>query len=822
MKQLITLGTCLLLLISPIYSNNFNDDFKDGQITGTVIDDALNEPLPYVNVVVKKADGEVLTGGITDEKGNFKITKIPEGSYKVSVQFIGFKAEERDITISRRNSRINLGEIRLVEEATGLDEVTVVAEVSTIQQKVDRKVITIGKDLAASGTASELMVGIPSVSVDAQTGEISLRGNQNVRVMVDGKLSNIPTAQLLKQIPSTAIKSVELITNPSAKYNPEGMSGIINIVLHKNTMQGFNSNLNVGLSYEKEPKFNGSLDMNYRQGKFNFYTSYNANVSRNVNYGNIFRTGEESNQLFDFLDERTSNLVKFGVDVYINEKNTLSVFTNQNFFDGGTTGQTDIVFNNDPSSNQMQVFDNINENDSQQYNFDYKLDFDKEGHNIELEVDHNMFEGDSNTENLFSGSTSRPNFDEFTTTERDRTTINLDYVNPLSEKSKLELGLQGRLFSSVIDYESDGRSQNEMGEYIPTATMFDYTRDIYSAYATYSKQLEKWTYQVGARFETVDVVADAFSEDLSTNEENEAKFSNDYVQVYPSVFITHSPSEKNSYQLSYSRRVDRPGIGQVNPLPEWNTPLISSFGNQELEPQFTNSVEVNYTRRLEKGSITAGLFYRIIEDEINRAVFVDRTDLNRIILTWDNFDNTSAFGFELTSSYRPTKWWSINGSFDLYSQTQKGITERLTAPTDVATVDDIVTETREIDNVVWNARMFNNFRASKSVSFTAFLFYRGGAKGLQFDMDPMYFVNLGARYSFAESKAQFSLNYSDIFNTLKFGFDGSRPFPQEGEFNWESQTWFIGFSYRFGGSKFRAKSRKQRDDDEKEGSGGIF
>lgn len=138
------------------------------------------------------------------------------------------------------------------EEASGLDEVTVVAEVSTIQQKVDRKVITIGKDLAASGTASELMVGIPSVSVDAQTGSISLRGNSNVRVMVDGKLSNIPTAQLLKQIPSTAIKSIELITNPSAKYNPEGMSGIINIVLHKNTMVGFNGSVSTGISYEKK------------------------------------------------------------------------------------------------------------------------------------------------------------------------------------------------------------------------------------------------------------------------------------------------------------------------------------------------------------------------------------------------------------------------------------------------------------------------------------------------------------------------------------------------------------------------------------------
>lgn len=822
MKQLITIVLVCAISIQAGFALN-NDNFKDGQITGQVIDDALDAPLPYVNVVVKNVQGEIVTGGITDEDGNFKIEKIPEGKYTVTIQYIGFKDENREVDISRRNSRIKLGEIRLVESAEGLDEVTVVAEVSTIQQKVDRKVINVGKDLTTSGpTASDIMNNLPSVSVDQQTGDISLRGNQNVQVMVDGKLSNIPAAQLLRQIPSTSIKQIELITNPSAKYNPEGMSGIINIILHKNINIGFNGNLNVGLSYQIEPKFNSSIDMNYRNGKLNFYGSYGNNIAGNDNYGNVVRVDEDSDQQFKFLDESQSHLFKVGVDFYLNEKNTISVFTNQNLFDGNSTGRTDIVFFNNPSSNNGQNFENVRDNLSSQYNFNYKLDFDKEGHNIELEADFNDFESEEDADFRFFGASTIDPYMDFVDTERHRTTINLDYVNPITENAKFEAGLQALLFNTDIGYSSTGESFNVEGELRPTpSTVFDYVRDIYSAYATYSNKKDKWSYQIGARVETV--MEDA----LATNIESDGEttlipFENDYVSVYPSTFLTYSPSEKNSYQISYSRRVDRPGVGQVNPIREWATPLITSFGNQSLEPQFTNSIELNYTRQMEKGSITAGVFYRIIQDEINRALFVDRNDLNRLILTFDNFDDTSAYGIELSSNYRPTKWWSINGSFDLYSQTQKGISETLSVPTDQATIDDIETEIIEVDNVAWNLRMFNNFKVSNNLSFSLFALYRGQNRNIQFEVDPMAMVNIGMRYSFIDGKATFSLNYNDIFDTMNFGFNGDRPFRQVGQFNWESQTVFAGLSYRFGGGKYRAKSRKQRDRNEKQGSGGIF
>lgn len=793
-------------------------------ITGVVFDAALNQPLPYVSVVLTDKNGKTITGAITDDNGYFKLEKISEGTYVLSVQFIGYEKVEQSISVGKTNS-IDVGKITLVESATQLADVEVVGEVSTIQQKVDRKVITIGKDLAAVGTASELLAGVPSVSIDPQSGAISLRGNENVPVMVDGKLSNIPAAQLLKQIPSTAIKAVELITNPSAKYNPEGMSGIINIVLHKNQLVGFNGSLNSNWRKEINPKFNSGLNLNYRTGKFNIYGNYSNNISINANHGNINRTQDLSEQYFNFDDDRESHIVKVGLDVYLNDKNTLSVFTSQNPATNGTIGRTKTVsYNDNTKSNAYQIFDSNNNNDSEQYNFNFKHDFNKEGSNIELEVDHNLFDSDNPASFRYPFPQSiSDDYDDKNSTARKRTTVNLDYVNPLTEKSKLELGAEARLFNTLISFSSTGESIDSNGDFGPSPdTEFDYTRDIYSLYATYGNTVNKWTYQVGVRAESVSV--SALANETRTGEVTKFPFDNDYFQLYPSFYVTYTKNDKNSYQLSYSRRIDRPGIGQVNPIKEWSTPLVSSYGNQKLLPQFTNSVEVNYTRRLKKGTITSGVFYRAISDEINRALYVDKSDVQsgRVILTHDNFDDTSAFGMELSSNYKPTTWWSFNSSFDLFSQTQEGVAEYINVPLKQATPDNVIRSINVVDNVAWNFRMFNSFSASKTLSFTAFMFYRGKNKNLQFDMLPMYFMNLGARLSVLKGKGTLNFGFNDVFDTMKFRFSTRKPFASDGEFNWESRTVQLGFNYAFGSGKYREKSRRQRQNDEKSGGGGLF
>ncbi|MAU16893.1 MAG: TonB-dependent receptor [Muricauda sp.] len=816
MKKVNLLFALFLCTISHFISFANDPENALGSINGNVVDNLTNQPVPYAAVVIKSEDGtKTITGSITNDDGSFEIKELPDGTFIFEVQFIGYKTYSQKLVIAKGKRNLNIGTVTLEEETKELEGVELVAERTTIEQRVDRKVINVGKDLTTAGaSASDIMNNIPSVNVDAQTGDITLRGNSNVRVMVDGKLSNVPVAQLLKQIPSTAIKSIELITNPSAKYNPEGMSGIINIVLHKNANIGFNGNVNMGLTKGIEAKFNSSIDLNYRNGKFNFYGNYGNNIGKWVNDGSILRIDENSLQIFDFNNNNKSHLYKLGVDFYLNDKNTISFFTNQNTYDGKGYGKTKVNYLDEPSQNVTQYTTNISDNLSEQYNFDYKLEFAKEGHNIELEVDHNRYNSNEDADFSSVGASLYPDYMDFVDTERTQTTTNLDYVNPLDSISKLEIGLESRNFETDVDYASTGQSYNSNGELVSIpSTKFIYDMDIYSAYATFGQSYEKWSYQVGVRIEDVQVKAD-------TNAVR--AFTDKYTEIYPSAFVTYKPNEKDQLQISYSRRVDRPGLQQVNPIREFATPLISSFGNPNLVPQFTSSYEANYTKRIKNGSITGGVFYRSISDEINRAVYVDRLDLNKTILTYDNFDDTSAYGIELSANYKPIKWWSINGSFDLFSQTQRGLTEILNTTDPNPSEDDILEERVKVDNTAWNLRMNNSFTVTKKLTLQAFGFYRGRNKSIQFDADPMYFVNLGARYSFAEGKGTLSFNYNDIFNTMRFAFEGDYPYAQEGAFNWESNNVYVGLSYRFGSGKNRAKQRKRRDNNTKQSGGGIL
>ncbi|WP_103071245.1 TonB-dependent receptor domain-containing protein [Aquimarina sediminis] len=773
---------CLFLTAQP--SNNA----VVGSIQGKVIDKNLQQPIPYATVAIHDGTNKIISGGISTDNGEFLISDIPKGNYTLKIQFIGYKTYSQPIEISRNSKDVNVGTVSLEEEAEALDDVTVVAERTTIEQKIDRKIINIGKDLTTTGgTAAEIMNNIPSVNVD-QDGNIALRGNQNVRILIDGKPTNIDATQLLKQIPSTSIKKIELITNPSAKYNPEGMSGIINIVLHKNSTIGFNGNINLGLNYDENARFNSSIDLNYRTGKVNVYGNYGSNVSKQRQGGFIFRNDDNTKQVIDILSNNKSHIFKVGLDYYINDKNTFSVYTNQNLFDGETDLVTNIFFLNNDQNDLRQPTINVGDNVASTYNLDYKHDFEKEGHNIELEVDYNVFESESDDYfNATGGDGSFVPYNDLIDNDRKNTIINLDYVNPLSEKTNLELGAEARFRRTNSDYHTTSLLFENIA--------FSYDRDIYSAYATYGQNFEKWSYQVGARVESYDVTA---------IRNNETVFEDDYITVYPSAYLSYKPGEKNSYQLSYSRRVDRPGLNQVSPIREWNTPRISGRGNPSLDPQFTNSLEVNYTRKLNKGSITGGVFYRQINDEINQTLSIDPLDDTRQILTHANFDDNSAYGIEVNGSYKFTNWWSVNTSFDLFSQNQKGVVNNIS---------------RDISSTVYNIRMNNSIKATKSLTFQLFGFYRSARDEIQFNLKPFYFVNAGARYNFLGGKGTFSINFNDIFDTMKFRIESEIPYQQNGEFQGETQTVFLGLSYRFGSGKNRKASRKRRDDNEKSGGG---
>lgn len=779
-------------------------------ITGKVTDKS-NQPISYATVTVKEGE-TVITGSITDDNGDFEVKSLASKNYTVEIQFIGYKPYVGKADLTTGQKIFSLNRITLADEATQLEGVEVIAERSTIEQKIDRKVINVGRDLTTAGaTASEIMNNIPSVNVD-QDGKISLRGNQNVRVLVDGRPTNVDPAQLLKQIPSTSIKKIELITNPSAKYNPEGMSGIINIVLHKNSNDGFNGSLNAGITFAKEPKFNNSLDMNYRTGKVNFFGNVGSNFGKYFNDGFIKRFDNNSQQVLDIVNDNESYLYKIGMDFYIDDNNTLSFYTNQNGTDGTGNVDTDIRYLNGDQPNVLQFGEYLTDNNSGAYNLAYKHKFKKEGHTLDFEGNYNDYDQTQNANfdtTTFTDPANQVVYSDKIVDKRETTTLNLDYVNPLSEKSTLELGAEARVIRTSNDYTTG----NELVPIDSRSSNYTYDIDIYSAYATFGQKFEKFSYQLGARFESYKAKAN-----LNVNNGNVA-FDDDYLTVYPSAYLTYNLNEKNMFQLSYSRRVDRPSLEQTKPIREFSTPLVTGLGNQELQPQFTNSVELNYTKMLEKGSFTGGVYYRIINDEINRVLYSDETtdNPNDLIMSWANFDNNSAYGFELSANYKITKWWDVQPSIDFSNISQKGLVSVLRE----GTTDEFDFVRKEIDASAFNARLNSNFKATKNLSFLLFGFYRGGVNGIQNDSKEMYKIDMGGRYSLLNNKMSISLRFNDVFNMMEYGFDSRNPYPSTGVFRWESQSLYFGINYMFGGGKNRALQRKYREDNTKQG-GGMF
>lgn len=796
----------LALLFGSLYSVFAQNS---GSISGKITDSRTGETIPYVTIALKDS-GTLITGGITDDNGVFKIEGLPLKALTVEIQFIGYITKTVTAGLSADKKSIDLGTVSIVENVTELDAIEVVKETSTIEQKLDRKVITVGRDLTtAGGTAAEIMNNIPSVNVD-QDGNISLRGNQNVRILVDGRPTNIDPAQLLQQIPSTSIKKIELITNPSAKYNPEGMSGIINIILHKNSNDGFNGSLNAGVNFGIEPKFNNSLDMNYRVGKVNFFTNVGSNFGERFNNGQVYRRDIGLLQDVDVVNDNESFLGKFGIDFYINDKNTISVYTNQNYSEGTATIDTRSIFPPGVADNIAQHSALGGDGYNNTYNIAYRRKFEKQGHTLDFEANHN---DSKDTQDVVYETTIGTNtflFADDLIDKRQNTTVNIDYVNPLNDKTTLELGAEARIISTDNDFHTTNP------DILPDErdVVYTYNMDIYSVYATYGQKFEKFSYQLGARLESYKVAANF--------NEGQQSFKDDYITVYPSVFLGYNLNQNNMFQLSYSRRVDRPSIEQTKLVREFSTPLLTSYGNPALRPQFTNSVELNYTKMFGKGSsITGGVFYRFINDEINRIFYPNETtpdNPNDQIMSFTNFDNNRSYGFEVSANYKIAKWWDIQPAIDFSSISQKGEIAQLVP----GTTDVYEFVTKEVDVNAFNARINSNWRVNNRLSFLLFGFYRGPVNNVQNESLEMYKVDSGARYSLLDNKMSISVRFNDMFNTMRYRFDAENPFPQQGEFRWESRTVYVALNYRFGGGKNRALERRQRDDNTKQSGGGMF
>lgn len=786
--------------------------FAQQNVTLKVEDKEDKHVLDYATVVVKDADGKAVEALMTDENGQVTLNNWKD-TYTIEISTLGYEAMQMKVSEAVKNQTIALS-----KASQELAEVTLRAKRSRVEQKVDRKVIHVGEDLVSAGAgAVDVLNNVPSVNVDNQTGSISLRGNSNVAILIDGKPSNLSASDVLKQIPSAAIKTIEIITNPSAKYNPEGKSGMINIILNKSKLRGYNGSVNIGVTQGDNTRSNNSLNLNYRVNNFNTYLNYSTFFGDNANDGFI-QNDRQTEQNFNFLNSSQSHLVKFGVDFYMTDDQTLSLYTNQSYNDDSFKSNTKISQKNVATQNQQteQNFDFP----QQTYNANYEIknlgliSGEKVDESIMLDLTLGRSEQPENAtfKDLLSPEDKTQNFENTVKNQVDNILANVDYTLN-SEVIKVETGAEYRADFTTNAIETNqkafldqnnnivSRDKGTLGN-LPNSS-FSYDRHIVSGYININQELHpQFSYQLGLRVEDYMVSGQFNYADQSES------YTDEIVSLYPSAFLTYNVDSMSSLQFSYSRRVDRPSINQVNPIREWSTPLVISVGNPNLRQEFTNSVELSYTYQMPKmGSLNLVGFYRDVNNSITRSLTQDLIDPERAILSFLNVDDSFQYGFELSSQLNIQNFWMINFSTEYYFQELQGIANG--TPTTV-------------DNTTFNIRMSNSISLSKDWRIQVFGMYRGENRNIQFINKPMWMLNIGSSYQFTPSFSM-NLNFSDVINGMRYRFRSIPPFNQSGQFNWENQTVYLGLAYKFrGGEKTKQRRRKRRQVDSGKGSGGII
>ncbi|CAM1371137.1 outer membrane beta-barrel protein [Tenacibaculum xiamenense] len=796
MKRLLLLFLCLSISKLVAQKKNF------GEVHGYIYEQTKQIAIPFASITLKSEEGEIIAGVVSNKTGKFSLKKIPFGTYVLDVQFMGFDSLVKNINLSKSNAKLQLNKLYLKESNVILDDVTVKKDETYIVQKIDRKVINIGKDITATGAnALQVLQNAPSVSVDAQSGSISLRGNENVRILINGKPSNMDPAQLLRQTPSTLLKQIEIITSPSAKYNPEGMSGIINFILKKNADAGFNGTIMVGLEHSKHTRPNSSIDLNYNTGSINLYGNYSSYFGKLRTIQNIERVDKFLTQDFDFLYDYNDHSFRVGADLFIDKKNTVSVYTYQtvsrNSLSNNALFQSDTGNLYTPNISNYDFSERI-------YNIDYKHTLKNEG-SIELEVNYSDYKNPEESINRLPQDPSNRLYhynNDIDDTQKSWL-INLDFEKIILDSVKLETGLEYR--SQLMHNSIITNQEIEVGSPVTIVprgnTNFNYDRFIYSAYFNLNKEFGKLSLQAGMRFEQYNVFG------LFSNTEQIANvpYSDKEFNIYPSVFASYAITSKDNVQLAYSRRVERPSFTQVTPIQEWVSPLTTSQGNQNLSLQFTNSFEINYTRTIPKGYIIFGTFYRRLSNRIGRTIQQSETNPDIQIMSYDNYDFADNYGVELSGSYKIYKWWNIVPSVEAYIQQSEGI---------------INNQMESVKNTYFKTVFRNSFKINKGFNAQLTINHRGRRKNIQFEVEPFTTVDLGASLNILNDKGTISIRGADIFNNFNYKYFSDNPFPQNGSYSLENDLFYIGFSYAFGGSEGKTRSRKERDDNESRG--GLF
>ncbi len=778
-------------------------------VKGKVIDQN-KEALEFATVsLYRLRDSSLVDGTITDQKGIFKFETRP-GKYYATIDFLSFTSKTiSDIMLTPRQAFVELGEIILEEDAEQLEEVEVIAERSSMELKLDKRVFNVGKDLANTGnSAAEILDNVPSVQVDVD-GNVSLRGSENVRILIDGRpsgLVGISSTDALRQMQGDMVQAVEVITNPSAKYEAEGQVGIINIILKKEKKKGVNGSF--GLTAGHPANYGASYSLNFRREKMNVFSNFGVNYRKYPGGGfEIRKTAKDGNTLF--RSDREQNRgglggnIQLGMDYYLNEKNTLTVSGLYRLSD--RQNPASVVYQD---YNEMGIVDRIstriNDETEESINLEgalsYEKKFDRKGQ--KWTVDFKYIESDD-TEIADYTETDDISSDFFlqqrsNSTEDERNILfQSDYIHPFSKDSKLEMGLRANFRTIENDYLVEQLDENDTWQVYENlqGQRFDddfrYLENIYAAYTTYGNKINKFSYQFGLRAEYSDI--ETVSQEVSN--------PRDYLNWFPSAFLSYQASEKNQFQLSYSRRISRPRFWYLLPFLTF-TDIRNNFGgNPDLNPEYTDSYEAGYLKFFEKGSFLTSVYYRYITDNIQRISVPEGGGIATTLPV--NLGVEHNYGLEFNFSYDISKKWRINANANLYRS-------RLDNTNYTGEFAGLVR-----DKVVFNtmsARFTNRMTIFKDVNFQTDFNYRAPSNTAQGRRLAMYVLNTALAKDILKGKGTLSLSVKDIFNSrIRRSIRDIPGLYSESEFQWRAQQQFVlNFIYRLNQKKRRGGDRQGR------------
>jgi len=797
---------------------------KNGRVIGKVMDASLNEPLSFATIsLIHGKDSTIVSGGLANEKGWFDIEGLTYGPWKMTISFIGYEDKVLEpFIINPRSLTVDLGVISVAASSKALDEVSIVAESSQVAIKIDKKVIDVSKDLTnAGGSAEDVLQNMPGVEVDMD-GNISLRGNTNVTILIDGKPSALTGASrqaIVNQIPADAIEKVEIITNPSAKYDPDGMSGIINIILKKNKLKGFSGN--VAANYGFDEQYNGNASVNYRNKKWNLFSNYayrkNERFKVSLTERELYL--EDTTKLVQTTDadqgirKRESHNFGAGAEYNLSPKSVLGISGTYNL--NHSTNNTEVDYSDfDVANTLIDLFQRNNgdnsDNSSYGLNLSYDQSFKKEGQKLSSFLNYSLNDGlsISNYEELYfnlDGTLDNATLPFYQDQNNDSKVNNivyqLDYEQPL-KKGKLESGVKytGRIIDQDMSVFEDTTGIQDLQLVDEMSNHFIYNEQVMAAYGIYSNSFKKFEYQIGLRAE-----AALTDSELKTTGE---VFENNYNALYPSAYVTYKHNVKSSYNLSYSRRVNRPGYRSLNPFRDISDPFNIRVGNPFLNPEFIDSYEAGYIRYFEKGLVSFNAYYKKSHDEISRVKQVDSMGVST--LSWDNFSSEQNIGFEVNLSMSPTKWLRLNGSFNMY--------QNIVDASNLETTTDLSNTA-----LIYFGRLNGTITANKKLSFQLSGFYRSRRNFAIGYMEPMLGMDFGARYSLIEKKLNINLRLKDAFDTRRFEIYTAEPtYQQHALRDRQSRFLFVGLDYRFGSMKASKKRRKGAPYGDYDDGGGMM